>query len=367
MAALGQFETYFHMARRGLDLRGLSLHFQFRELRRAYYAEFWQNAATAASAECSPLTDGFLRIRRGAQSIIVRGPDLRLDDHLTLEIFGNKPLTYKLLAEQGCETVRHARFSLRDLAPALRLLGSLKGRLVVKPASGTGGGQGVVTGVGDPRALKKAAWQAAKFDSQLMAEEQIEGHSFRLLYLDGVLIDAVRRDPPRVTGDGKSSIRALANVETLRRLEQRPYSALSPLRIDLDAANRLARDGLTPNSVPPTGQTVIVKGAINENSASQNHRVLNIHASTVDLGTKLAKNLGVKLMGLDVIAQDIAQPLSRENGIVGEVNTTPGLHHHDLTAKPAKTNIAGRILRHMFMTKQGVITETPVASLERAG
>ena len=66
--------------------------------------------------------------------------------------------------------------------------------------------------------------------------------------------------------------------------------------------------------------------------------------------------MDVKLAGLDLICQDISQPLTRANGLIGEVNTTPGLHHHVLVSNP--NNVAGVgaiLLGHMFDTRSGVI------------
>src|SRR5688572_32104639 len=58
------------------------------------------------------------------------------------------------------------------------------------------------------------------------SSDLIAGASYRLLYLEGRLIDAVRRDPPTVTGDGYSTIRRLIAHENRRRLERRPFTAL---------------------------------------------------------------------------------------------------------------------------------------------
>ncbi|NJM31362.1 MAG: cyanophycin synthetase [Rhizobiales bacterium] len=353
--AAGQILRLIHKARRVLDVPDFMQYLEFQDLRRAYYAEFWQRAAMAANAECSPWHDGYFRIRRGRQVAIVKGGSLRLDDHLTLQIFGNKLLTYKLLEEQGCTLPRHMPFTRAALRDAGHFMEQTKGLAVVKPVSGTGGGAGVSTGIANYGALKRAAWQAAKFDTNLMIEQQIEGDSYRLLYLDGAMIDAVKRVPPKLKGDGVKSIAELVKAENRRRIEQRPYSALSPLKLDADAMNFLKAAGRTPKSRPMKGETITVKRAANENTSAENHRVYNVHGATADLGTKLARNLGIKLMGLDIIAKDISSPLTRDNGVIGEVNTTPGLHHHDLTAAPAPGNIAARIIKHMFSTKHGVM------------
>jgi cyanophycin synthetase len=283
--------------------------------------------------------------------------EVRLDDHLTLRLMGNKLLTYRLLAEQGLDVPRHVRCAPASLDPAHRLMAEIGRPLVVKPVGGTGGGQGVTTGITDAKSLRRAARLASRFDPDLIAEEQIEGASYRLLYLDGRLIDAVRRDPPRLVGDGKSTIRQLMKAETRRRLTGRPFTALRPLRLDRDAQNYLAAHGLSSSNVPAAGEVIVVKRAVNENSAAENHVVRGeVHPATAALGARLVQNLGVRLAGLDVQCQDISQPLTRANGLIGEVNTTPGLHHHVLVSNPnSAAGVGAILLGHMFKTRSGVI------------
>ena len=295
--------------------------------------------------------------------------EVRLDDHLTLALMGNKLLTYRLLAEQGLDVPRHARCAPTNLEPAHRLMAETGKPVVVKPVSGTGGGQGVTTGVTDAKSLRRAAWLASRFDPDLIAEEQIEGASFRLLYLDGKLIDAVRRDPPRLVGDGNSTIRQLVKAENRRRLTGRPFTALSPLRLDRDAQNYLTAQGLFPSSVPAADAIIVVKRAVNENTAAENHMVCGeVHPATAALGARLVKNLGVRFAGLDVLCRDISKPLTRANGLISEVNTTPGLHHHVLVSDPHSAAAVGAILLgHLFDTSSGVIRTDAAEAVPAVG
>jgi D-alanine-D-alanine ligase-like ATP-grasp enzyme len=349
---------------RVLDLPAIAAQLRFAELRRRYYAQLWLRVAERQGARCEKWGENFTKLTRDGMSVIVRMSELRLDDHLTLDMMGDKLLTHRLVAEQGFEVPRHARFNLFNLKPAFDLIAESGRPIVVKPIGGTGGGNGVTTGVLDKMGLMRAAFLASRFDTDLLAEEQRDGHCYRLLYLDGTLIDAIRRDPPAVTGDGHASIATLVKAENEKRLKTLPYSAMSPLRLDRDALNFLAYQNLSPRSKPVAGETVIVKRAVNQNNASQNHVVLaDVHAATKAACARLVTNLGVRLAGVDIIARDIGQPLSHGNGVIGEINTTPGLHHHDLVASRADGRmIASEIVSHLFTTRSGVILHSrPVA------
>ena len=287
-----------------------------------------------------------------------------LDDHLTLDIMGNKALTLSLLKEKGVATPRFASFTMRSLELAEAFLSAHDCPVVVKPASGTGGGRGVTTGITDISGLRRACRLAARFDGDLLVEEQVEGASYRLLFLDGQFVDAVRRDRPVVVGNGRHSIRRLVRTENEKRLLARPITALSPLRIDRDAINHLKTLGLTPSSKPAPGAIVDVKSAVNENDAQQNHTVLDqVHPETVALGQRLAFDLGVRFAGLDLICRDIRAPLTRSNGCINEINTTPGIHHHYLVAEPGRrVPVAEYLLEYLFSRRQGVMhlaSDTP--------
>jgi D-alanine-D-alanine ligase-like ATP-grasp enzyme len=338
------------------DLRAVLQHRRFRPLRDEFYDGLWREAAAAVGAECMPVAHGLRRIARGACVTFVRRSELMLDAALTDAIFADKAMTYRLMAGKGLDVPGHRVFSLSTMADAEAFLEAAEGPVVVKPASGTGGGRGVTTGIATREALRQAARHAAGFDPTLLVEETLAGASYRLLYLDGELIDAVRRDPPVVVGDGERTVRELVAEENERRMTERPLTALSPLVLDHDAANHLAGAGHAPDSRPAAGDVVEVKGAINENAAAQNHSVrTSIHPEVVRAGGRLVSDLGVRFAGLDMMAVDETAP--PDGGCrFTEINVQPGIHHHYLIARRQDgVRVAERVLEHIFTHRTGVM------------
>jgi cyanophycin synthetase len=318
---------------RVLDVAGRRQEAAVRALRARFFERMWRDSAAAIGADIEDVGYGFFRIARAGRVTFVRQSDVMLDDHLSLEIAGNKPLVYKLLARDGYPTPGFLEFDLATLHRAERFLDRLGGPAVVKPASGTGGGAGVTTNVVTRRALRRAARLADAFDPSLLVEQQVAGDSYRLLYLDGRCIDAIRRDPPAVTGDGRRTIRALVEAENHRRLTADPPSALSVIRMDQDCRAKLRLQGLRPTSVPGSGQVVPVKHVVNQNAAREHHAVGDrVHPAVVETGRRAVAALGLRLAGVDVLTPDITAPLADTAGVINEINTTPGLHHHVLVA-----------------------------------
>lgn len=330
---------------------------QFDDLRREFYDGLWRRAASNVQADFNETKYGFQRIRRGELTTFVSRSKVMLDDHMTLSLMANKALTYELLSAKGHQVPKHCIFTMSQLSQAEAFLDRHGGEVVVKPANGTGGGRGVTTGITTKAELRKASGFAASYDPLLLAEEQLTGASYRLLYLDGRFIDALRRDPPQVIGDGEHSLTQLVKLENKRRLETRPLTALSPLIIDRDCRNALARQGLTTSSRPAAGQAIDVKTAINENAAAQNHNVREVvHRDIVEKGAKLVRDLGVRFAGLDLICPDITIPPSDSGSFISEINATPGIHHHYLLAEPEKgVPVADLVLDHLFSQHQGVM------------
>jgi cyanophycin synthetase len=267
---------------------------------------------------------------------------------------GDKPLTHRLLAEAGYPVPPHMAFSFPHLSAAELFLSKLDGKAVVKPARGTGGGNGVTTGVDSRRSLRRAVFRAAAWDRDLLIEAQLEGASFRLLYLDGQFVDAVRRDPPVVVGDGRRTVRQLMAEETERRLASDPIVALHPLSLDLASRTALRAQGLSPSSTPRAGHRVVVKSVVNQNAAADNHCVRDeLHASIIETGRKIVDLFGIELGGIDILTPDVAAPLADVGGVINEVNTTPGLHHHVLVSDVSQAVQVGEmILEYLFSRDQ---------------
>lgn len=307
---------------------------EFDRRRSQFYRDYWEDVAQVIGAEIESLGYGFFKLSKGDRWTYVHADKVMLDDHVTLKLAGNKPIIHKMLTDQQIPVPQYCAYQLTLLNTAEAFMTALGGSFVVKPASGTGAGAGVVTNISDFKALHRASYVASAYSPDLVIEQQIPGDSYRLLYLRGELLDVIRRDRPTVVGDGKKTIKQLMQDETDKRLASSPPIALHPLSVDLECKFMLAHQGLSLRSVPASGQVVQVKIAPNQNSCFENHTIRDdVCESLVELGRDLAAMLDIKLAGVDLITPDISVPLEQSGGVINEINTTPGLHHHHLVAE----------------------------------
>ncbi len=50
-----------------------------------------------------------------------------------------------------------------------------------------------------------------------------------------------------------------------------------------------------------------------------------VHEETRKMAITIAQKLDMQICGVDIISSDISQPLSETNGIILELNATPGI------------------------------------------
>jgi len=283
----------------------------FRAIRGRFYRNLWNQTAATIGAQTEDVGYGYLRISRGKTSTFVKSGEVMLDDHLTYMMAGNKPLIIKLLQSRDVPMPRFCEYTPKTFDAALAFLMSADGPVVVKPAAGAAAGHGVTTGISNVQELRRATVLASMISTPMLVEDEVEGDSYRLLYLNGIFLDAVRRGRPVVVGDGQHSIRELIQMENERRIRGSDITSLHPLTLDLDLNLRLRHDGRSLSQVVRDGEQVVVKNVCNQNSSSEQHVVREeVHPTTLQLAEGIVRELGIELVGIDIHCRDIAEPLS---------------------------------------------------------
>ena len=314
----------------------------------AFYERIWRESAAQLGAKFTPLGGGFSEIRLGTRGVRVFENTCPIDDPVTLAIAGDKVLTYRMLEEEGLATPRHAGFSFKTMATAVRFLEGSARDCVVKPARGTGGGRGVTTGVRHRSHLARAAAAASVYGDDLLIEEQLEGDNYRLLYLDGTLLDAFARKPPSVVADGDSNVRRLVNLANTERLKQGAGISQVLITIDFDMHRTLAKAGLSLRSVPAAGTEVTLKTVVNENRGADNTTATDrLCPRIIDAGARAAAAVGVRLAGVDIITTDPSVPLEQSGGAILEVNTPPNYYYH-YQKRDGVFPVALHVLKHLI-------------------
>jgi len=317
------------------------------------YRDVWSEAAAEHGAEVVELEGGFLEIRCGGASTRVWRQLSALDEAVSLKLALDKTFVHRLLTERGIGVPEYVEFGHTDLAPALQFMceagDSGLSSFVVKPADGGRGGAAVTPCVRNEVQLARAVLSAARLDTRMLIERQVPGDMYRLLFLDGELLDVVRRLSPHVTGDGRSTLLELIVRENGRRLDiARPQALMT---VDLDCIFTLAAAGHTLSTVPAAGERVMVKSASSENAEEENHTVRSYAPEVIEESAAAVKAVGLRLAGVDVVTPDINRPLAEAGGTIIEVNGTPGFqYHYQVADRDRATRVAIPILERVLET-----------------
>jgi cyanophycin synthetase len=106
----------------------------------------------------------------------------------------------------------------------------------------------------------------------------------------------------------------------------------------------LKRQGLTPSSVPPAGQRVLIQ--VNGNVADDVTDL--VHPDIAYVAALAARVVGLDIAGIDLVAEDITRPLAEQRGAIIEVNASPGLLAHIKPASGTPRMVGKDIVEHLF-------------------
>lgn len=329
--------------------------------REEFYRRFWTSATNEIGAEIESLGSNIYIISKSGRYTFVQLQCLCADTYFNRMLVDYKPIICNLLSQQGYLTPKHIEYNIRSVNKAWGFMREQGGSFVVKPRIG-GGGEGITTGINNYKRLKKASIRAAAFvSSQLMLEEQIPGESYRLLFLNGELLDVVKRCRPSVVGDGRLTIRELIDEENNTRRQHIGERSLFELKADLDCEFYLEERSLYLSSVPKSGDRVVIKNVVNENSIDENFTELErTHAKFREIGMQISDFLGANLIGIDVITSDISRSPDQESCMITEINIPPGLHYHVMVANPEAAVPIGPKILEFLLSDAGIPTSLPL-------
>jgi cyanophycin synthetase len=196
---------------------------------------------------------------------------------------------------------------------------------VVKPVS-SGGGRGVTAAVNDGATLDHAAKVARGFGRHILVEAHLPGYDHRLMVVDGELIAAAKREPPIVTGDGKSSIAMLMDALNGPRLANPGRYLLHAVPADSALDVALASQNVTRQTILPKGTSVLLRTNANVSTGGTATDVLDIvHPQIREMAERLAAALGLRTTGLDYMTTDISRSHDDVGGGFIEANTSVGI------------------------------------------
>ena len=244
--------------------------------------------------------------------------------------------------------------------------------VVIKPSDGNHA-RGVFTNVRSADEIRELYPLTAAEGSEVIVERFIRGAEHRLLVVGGKMVAANKGDMVSVVGDGEHSIDELIetqiNSDPRRGVEHEFPLYLIKLDNYPAAQMEVARQGFTGASVPAADQEVMIVRTSNMAFDVTDE----VHPDTAELACLAARIVGLDIAGVDLVCEDISQPLAGQQGAIVEVNAGPGLLMHIKPAVGQPRPVGEAIVDHLFAKDEdsripvvgvtGSRGKTPVARL----
>jgi len=319
------------------------------------------DAAVARGIPFSRMTEGsMVRFGWGSKQRRIQAAEIDSTSAISEAIAQDKQLTKKLLAAAGVPVP--AGRAVTDADDAWKAALEIGLPVVVKPLDGNQG-KGVTVNITTEDQLRKAYEAATQHRDDILVERYMPGNDFRLLVVGDKLVAAARRDPPKVVGDGVSTVAQL--VEQVNKDPRRGSghsTSLTKIRFDDIAKETLANQGFTAESVPLKGQRVNLRNNANLSTGGSATDVTDdVHPDVAARAIAAAHMVGLDICGVDVVSDSILRPLEEQGGGMVEVNAAPGLRMH-LAPSFGKGRPVGEAIISMLF-KNGNTGRIPVVAV----
>lgn len=221
--------------------------------------------------------------------------------------------------------------------------------VVIKPYDGNHG-RGVSLNLMTQADVEAAYHLAARKggSKSVIVERFITGHEHRVLVVGNKVVAVGKGESLWVTGDGHSTVKELVdsqiNTDPRRgTTEEFPLNIIDPA-VAAEVILELQRQGMHAGSVPLDKQKVLIQ--LNGNVALD--VTDSIHPEVAEAATLAARIVGLDIAGVDLVTENIAEPLQKHQGAIIEVNASPGLLAHIKPANGEGRHVGKAIIDHLF-------------------
>ncbi len=271
---------------------------------------------------------------------------------LAVELACDKEGTKQILRDAGVPVPRGSVIQYQeDLQGAIDEVGGYP--IVIKPLDGNHG-RGITIDINSYADAEAAYDMAKNVSKSVIVERFYQGRDHRVLVINGKLVAVAERIPARVVGDGRLTI-----AELVEKTNQDPNrgeghdNVLTKIALDRASVSRLEKQGHSLDTILPLGEVAYLRATANLSTGGiAVDRTDDIHPENIWLAQRVAKIIGLDIMGIDVVTPDITKPLREVDGVVVEVNAAPGFRMHTAPSEGKPRNVAAPLLDMLFPAGQ---------------
>ena len=266
---------------------------------------------------------------------------------IAVDLASNKEETKKMLTDAAIPVANGMCIS--DISEIETVIKRVGFPLVFKPLDGNHG-KGASINVKTKEEAFVAFEHAKKYSRKIIVEKFISGFDFRILVINHRFIAAALREPAHVIGDGVSTIAQLIEIEN--QDERRGYgheNVLTEISIDRETHDELSKLNFTLETILEKGKKCHLKGTANLSTGGTSTDVTDIvHPNNIFIFERISRVIGLDICGIDVMANNLNEPLEVTGGVVLEVNAAPGFRMHLAPANGLPRNVAAPVIDMLY-------------------
>jgi len=266
---------------------------------------------------------------------------------IAVDIACNKELTKRMLHDAAIPVpIGDLIVDEEDLQRVIKKIGY---PIVIKPLDGNHG-KGSSINVNDWVSSVTGLEYAQKYSKKVIVEKYITGYDFRVLVINNKMVAAARRVPAHVVGDGESNLEKL--IEKENQDPRRGYgheNVLTEIAVDKDTLELLEKLQYTLETIPQKGEVVYLKSTANLSTGGTSIDVTDmVHPENITMAERISKIIGLDVCGIDIMAENLTQPLKESGGAIIEVNAAPGFRMHLAPSEGLPRNVAAPVVDMLY-------------------
>jgi len=266
---------------------------------------------------------------------------------IAVDLASNKDETKRMLDQAAIPVAKG--MCIVDLEEVKEVIEKIKFPLVFKPLDGNHG-KGASINVKTEEEAIAAFHHAKNYSRRIIVEKFIEGFDFRVLVINHRFIAAALREPAHVTGDGVSTIHQLIDAEN--KDPRRGYgheNVLTEITVDRETHEQLAKQNYGLETILKKNEKCYLKGTANLSTGGTSTDITDIvHPHNIFICERISRVIGLDICGIDIMAQNLSDPLEISGGVVLEVNAAPGFRMHLAPANGLPRNVAAPVLDMLY-------------------
>ena len=292
-------------------------------------------------------TNSLVQLGYGVNQMRFQATITNKTSYIAVDIAGNKEQTKRMLEMSSMPVASgDICFDEETLKQTIIKIGY---PIVLKPLDGNHGKGASINVMHWEDAVSGLA-HAQQYGRRVIVEKFITGYDFRVLVINNQLVAAAKRVPAHVVGNGKKTIQEL--IDTVNLDPRRGYgheNVLTEITVDRDTLDLLEKKSYSLASIPKADEIVYLKSTANLSTGGTSVDVTDMmHPENIFLCERISRVIGLDVCGVDIMAENLTQPLKQNGGVILEVNAAPGFRMHLAPSEGLPRNVAAPVIDMLF-------------------